>query len=105
MLSFCCRQGFGVGWILLCMLIWIFYILSFDVEIDVDIDIDIDIDIDMNAYVSVYMDIQYHPDKNKSPDAQEKFVKISNAYEVLSDPEKRKIYDQVGEEGLKGRGE
>ncbi len=35
----------------------------------------------------------YHPDRNDSPDAEEKFKNISNAYQVLSDPIKRKIYD------------
>lgn len=44
--------------------------------------------------------IQYHPDKN--PDAGDKFKEIARAYEVLSDEEKRKIYDQYGEEGLQG---
>jgi DnaJ-related protein SCJ1 len=42
-----------------------------------------------------------HPDKNKTPEAHEKFVKISHAYEVLMDDDKRKIYDTYGEEGLK----
>lgn len=48
------------------------------------------------------MSLKYHPDKNKDdPEAaKEKFVEIANAYEVLSDPEKKKIYDQFGEEGL-----
>ncbi|KAI0077903.1 DnaJ-domain-containing protein [Panus rudis PR-1116 ss-1] len=44
---------------------------------------------------------KYHPDKNKDPGAEEKFVEIAHAYEVLSDPKKKQIYDQYGEEGLK----
>lgn len=44
----------------------------------------------------------YHPDVNKDPGAEEKFKEISNAYEVLSDDEKRSIYDKFGEAGLKG---
>ncbi|KAI0367784.1 DnaJ-domain-containing protein [Pilatotrama ljubarskyi] len=44
---------------------------------------------------------KYHPDKNKDPGAEEKFVEIAHAYEVLSDPNKRQIYDRYGEEGLK----
>ena len=43
---------------------------------------------------------KYHPDKNDSDGAQEYFAKISNAYEILSDPSKRKIYDSMGTEGL-----
>ncbi|CAG0917161.1 unnamed protein product [Notodromas monacha] len=45
--------------------------------------------------------LKYHPDKNKSPGAEEKFKEVSEAYEVLSDKRKREIYDQYGEDGLK----
>merc|ERR1712154_119401 len=47
------------------------------------------------------MALKYHPDKNKSPGAEEKFKEIAEAYEVLSDPKKREIYDKFGEDGLK----
>ncbi|OAY73691.1 DnaJ protein ERDJ3B, partial [Ananas comosus] len=46
--------------------------------------------------------LQYHPDKNPgNEEANKKFADINNAYEVLADQEKRKIYDRYGEEGLK----
>ncbi|CAA7031211.1 unnamed protein product [Microthlaspi erraticum] len=46
----------------------------------------------------------WHPDKNPSArrdEAEAKFKRISEAYDVLSDPQKRQIYDHYGEEGLK----
>jgi len=47
--------------------------------------------------------IKWHPDKNKgSKSAEEKFKEISEAYEVLSNEEKKKVYDQFGKEGLQG---
>ena len=48
------------------------------------------------------MALRFHPDKNKSAGAEEKFKEIAEAYEVLSDKRKRDIYDKYGEEGLKG---
>jgi molecular chaperone DnaJ len=43
---------------------------------------------------------QYHPDVNKSPDAEQKFKEIKEAYDVLSDPDKRSRYDQFGHAGV-----
>jgi DnaJ-class molecular chaperone len=40
--------------------------------------------------------LEWHPDRNKSPSSHEKFKEINEAYEVLSDPKKREMYDQFG---------
>lgn len=48
--------------------------------------------------------MQYHPDRNKDPGAERKFKAAAEAYEVLSDPDKRQRYDRFGHEGLSGVG-
>jgi molecular chaperone DnaJ len=54
-----------------------------------------------SAYRKLAM--QYHPDKNSSPDAEEKFKEMSEAYAVLSDQTKRQQYDQFGHLGIDQR--
>ncbi len=48
--------------------------------------------------------LEHHPDKNKSPQAEEKFKEINQAYEVLSDPQKKSQYDQFGHDAFTGAG-
>lgn len=47
------------------------------------------------------MSLKFHPDKNKEEGAADKFSQIAYAYEVLSNEEKKQIYDRHGEDGLK----
>ena len=51
--------------------------------------------------------MKFHPDKSTPENKEEnetKFKEISSAYDILKDPEKRKIYDQFGEEGINNSG-
>ena len=49
--------------------------------------------------------MKYHPDRNPDdPAANEKFKEAAEAYEVLSDPEKKSAYDQFGHAGVQGMG-
>ena len=47
--------------------------------------------------------VKFHPDKNKgSKESEERFKEITQAYEVLRDPDKRAAYDRYGEQGVRG---
>ncbi len=48
--------------------------------------------------------MEFHPDRNKSADAEEKFKEINEAYQVLSDPNKRAQYDRFGKAGVGANG-
>ena len=64
-------------------------------------------DADESAIKSAYrrLAVKYHPDKNPgNKEAEEKFKKISHAYEILGNQEKRQIYDQYGEDAANGGG-
>ncbi len=64
-------------------------------------------DADASAIKKAYRSMakKYHPDKNPGDkQAEENFKFVNEAYQALSDPEKRRIYDQFGKEGLQGGG-
>ena len=48
--------------------------------------------------------LEYHPDRNSDPKAEEVFKECAEAYEVLSNREKRTLYDQYGHQGVSGQG-
>ncbi len=48
--------------------------------------------------------MEFHPDRNAAPEAEAKFKEITEAYEVLRDPQKRATYDRYGKAGLAGAG-
>ena len=61
-------------------------------------------DADETAIKSAYRKLarQYHPDVNKAPDAEERFKEVNEAYEVLSDGDKRQAYDRFGHAAAQG---
>jgi DnaJ family protein B protein 4 len=68
--------------------------------------LEINRDADAEAIKKAYRKqaLRWHPDKNQDNKevAEEKFKDVAEAYDVLSDPQKKAVYDQYGEEGLKG---
>lgn len=48
--------------------------------------------------------LKWHPDRNKSPEANAKFKEINKAFEVLADPKKKEMYDQYGKEAFERGG-
>ncbi|MDQ1301074.1 MAG: molecular chaperone DnaJ [Chloroflexota bacterium] len=59
---------------------------------------------DESAIKSAYRKLarQYHPDVNKAPDAEERFKEVNEAYEMLSDADKRQAYDRFGHAATQG---
>ena len=48
--------------------------------------------------------LEYHPDRNKKDGAEERFKEINEAYQIISDPQKRAVYDRYGHAGVSGNG-
>ena len=63
-------------------------------------------DADAEAIKKAYrrLAMRVHPDRNSSPDAEERFKELTTAWEVLRDPGKRELYDRYGEAGLRRGG-
>ncbi|HHD77474.1 MAG TPA: molecular chaperone DnaJ, partial [Campylobacteraceae bacterium] len=77
------------------------------VEVDYYELLEISRDADENEIKKAYrkLALKYHPDRNQGDkEAEEKFKLVNEAYQVLSDPQKRSVYDRYGVQGLDNQG-
>lgn len=83
-----------------CVIFVVFYVLVESKKLDPYKVLGVDKNASQREIQKAFhkLSLQYHPDKNKNKGAQEKFAEINNAYDILSDEEKRKNYDLYGDE-------
>lgn len=77
----------------------LFFLLALAIALDPYKVLDISKDADEKTIKSAYRRLskQYHPDKNSDPEAHDRFIEIGQAYEILSDAEKKLNYDRFGD--------
>ncbi|PSK36419.1 hypothetical protein C7M61_003889 [Candidozyma pseudohaemuli] len=81
------------------LLVFLFVCLAFVAAIDPYSVLGVPKDADEKTIKTAYRQLskQYHPDKNLSPEAHDKFIEIGEAYDILNDPQKKQNYDQFGD--------
>jgi hypothetical protein len=89
-------RPFKAGLLSLCIVAGLLCVVAGDYYATLGVSRNADMDDIKRAHRDLVK--KHHPDKSKSPQASKKFVEVQRAYEVLSDPEKRKVYDQFGKD-------